>query len=135
LGRLVKLIDGFNLGHNGFTGPIPTQLGNLRSLTSSFDLQHNNFGSGNGGIRHHGSSGNGKQQYLATIPSELGNLLSLRTLLMLNECGLKGPVPSQLGRLRDFEVSLARDSLVLLYRDFPISNVSLSAKEVIRWKI
>ena len=72
-GRVTEL----NLGYNGLTGPIPSELGNLTSLT----------------VLNLGLNG-----LTGPIPPELGKLSRL-TRLNLNLNGLTGPIPPELGKL------------------------------------
>ena len=71
------VVVGLDLFHNGLTGEIPSELGNLTSL-NELDL-----------------SGN---QLTGEIPSELGNLTSLNEL-RLGGNRLTGGIPSELGNL------------------------------------
>ncbi|XP_043705585.1 MDIS1-interacting receptor like kinase 2-like [Telopea speciosissima] len=65
------------LGSNMFSGPIPTQIGNLRNL-NELDLSHNKFTS--------------------SIPTEIGDLGQL-TVLDLSHKKLNGPIPTQMSKL------------------------------------
>ena len=74
LGNLSSLTR-LRLWRNQLTGPIPAELGNLASLTS-LDLRHN--------------------QLTSPIPSELGNLSDLGHI-NLGDNQLTGPIPTELG--------------------------------------
>ena len=96
-GRVTKL----DLEGNQLTGPIPTELGKLSSLT---ELQlYDNQLTGTiptelGKLSSLTALDLGGNQLTGTIPSELGNLASLDWLdLFVNQ--LTGPIPSELGNL------------------------------------
>jgi uncharacterized delta-60 repeat protein/gliding motility-associated-like protein len=70
-------LDSINMAFNGFTGSIPSELGNLPSL-NFLSLAGNNL--------------------TGTIPSELGNLTAL-DLLDLSDNQLTGAIPVELGNM------------------------------------
>ena len=72
-GRVIAL----DLSFSALSGPIPSEIGNLRSLTA-LDLSANELS--------------------GPLPAELGNLSNLR-ILSLTGNGLSGPIPSELGNL------------------------------------
>ena len=74
VGRVIQL----DLSHNGLTGQIPSELGNLAALQE---------------LHLHGNHG-----LTGQIPSELGNLAALQEL-WLSSNGLTGPIPPELGNL------------------------------------
>ena len=105
LGNLTSLTD-LSLDGNQLTGPIPSELGNLTNLTH-LALDSNQL---TGPIpstlgdltnlTYLGLSGN---QLTGPIPSELGNLTSL-ALLYLHGNQLTGPIPSELEDLTSLTV-------------------------------
>ena len=113
LGNLTSLTE-LGLDGNQLTGPIPSELGNLTNLTY-LGLDSNQL---TGPIpstlgdltnlTYLGLSGN---QLTGPIPSELGNLTSLALLYLLGN-QLTGPIPSELGNLTSLTVlSLERNQL------------------------
>jgi hypothetical protein len=79
LGQLTSLTASLYLHDNSFTGPIPTQLGMLTKLQESLALSGNKL--------------------TGPIPSELGQLTRLTHFLHLNDNALSGELPSELGKL------------------------------------
>jgi Leucine-rich repeat (LRR) protein len=75
----LKYVEDLSITNSDLRGQIPSELGNLQSLTK-LDLYWNNYLSGQ-------------------VPSELGNLQSL-TELDLSYNALKGQIPSELGNLQ-----------------------------------
>ena len=87
LGMLASLTT-LNLSSNSLSGPIPPELGNLASLTELW-LSLNNL--------------------TGPIPPELGNLSNL-TRLILWYNNLTGPIPAQLGNLANLRELLLHDN-------------------------
>jgi len=78
VGDRVTVLD---LNDNSLSGPIPTELGNLRNL-QELKLNDNSLS--------------------GTIPTELGNLSDLQEL-WLHSNSLSGPIPTELGNLSNLE--------------------------------
>ena len=88
-GRVKRL----NLGGNGLTGEIPSELGDLVSL-QILSLHRNGL--------------------TGEIPSELGDLVSLQ-ILSLHRNGLTGEIPSELGDLANLKVLDLQDNGLTLH--------------------
>ena len=102
LGELVSL-TWLSLSSNSLTGPIPTELGRLADL-KSLNLSRN-FLSGPiptelGRLADLEFLQLGGNDLTGPIPTELGELVSL-TRLSLSSNSLTGPIPTELGRLAD----------------------------------
>ncbi|XP_047257993.1 probable leucine-rich repeat receptor-like protein kinase At1g35710, partial [Capsicum annuum] len=86
-GDLTKIL---NLGLNNLSGPIPSELGNLKNLTA-LSLSYN--------------------QLSGSIPITLGDLTELKILSLFSN-QLSGPIPSELGNLKHLTgLSLSNNQL------------------------
>ena len=99
-------VTGINLGHNGLSGPIPPELGDLGGL-EGLNLNRNGL---SGPIPPElGSLSNLEMLDLYSndlsgpIPPELGDLGNLEELLLLLN-DLSGPIPPELGDLSNLEM-------------------------------
>jgi uncharacterized protein YjbI with pentapeptide repeats len=91
------------LSNEGFSGPIPPELGKLTNLTD-LDLSGNNF-SGPippelGNLSNLESLNLGSNSLSGPIPSELGSLTSLQRLYLYDN-SFSGPIPPKLGTLKN----------------------------------
>ena len=104
LGELASL-TWLRLHSNSLTGPIPTELGSLADL-ESLDLGGNDLSSPIptelGSLADLESLNLGGNNLSGPIPTELGELASL-TGLWLYSNSLTGPIPTELGSLADLE--------------------------------
>mmetsp|Transcript_45849 Transcript_45849/g.127253 ORF Transcript_45849/g.127253 Transcript_45849/m.127253 type:complete len:219 (-) Transcript_45849:979-1635(-) len=73
------------LNENGLSGTIPTQLGQLTSLTSGGDSYMYNFLDDN--------------DLTGTVPSEIGALTAMKDQMALAFNGLSGTMPSEIGQM------------------------------------
>jgi Leucine-rich repeat (LRR) protein len=95
------LVTSIVLGSNNLTGTIPTELGQLTSITL-LDLQTNQITgeipSEIGNLNNLTRISFWQNQLTGSIPPELGNLINL-TFLDFDENQLSGSIPTQLGNL------------------------------------
>ena len=106
--NLTVLSIGSNVGGNGLTGTIPTELGLLTSLTRL-------------GLQTMG--------LIVTIPREFGNLVNMKTLLLHNTYSM-GTIPSELLKLEHLEALTVSNTL--LTGSIPDELCPSALKEVTR---
>ncbi|MFD0797578.1 T9SS type A sorting domain-containing protein [Maribacter chungangensis] len=107
-------VSGVNLYQQGLEGELPTEIGNLTSLTT-LNLLDNNI-SGNipveiGNLTNLLTLNLGDNSISGSIPIQIGNLMELRQLI-LNSNNLTGGIPVEIGDLDKLEfLHLGRNGL------------------------
>ncbi|XP_062198036.1 receptor kinase-like protein Xa21 isoform X2 [Phragmites australis] len=106
LGNLTKLV-GLSLSNNNFTGPIPTEIFNIHTLSTILDVSNNNL---EGSIQQ--EIGNlinlvefraASNKLSGQIPSSLGECQLLQNLYLQNNM-FSGGIPSLLGQLKGLQI-------------------------------
>ena len=99
-------VTGIRLGGRGLNGTIPTQLGNLSSLTTlhlEFNELAGTIPAGLGNLANLEVMDLGANQLTGPIPAQLGNLANL-TAIWFGSNNLNGSIPTQLGALSNLAV-------------------------------